>query len=309
MTGSIRAFSHAKFHGVKICHLHLFNVGVLEFFNLVLAKCLGLKVVITVHDVEAFAAGLSIPLLSRQAYRIADHIIVHNKASKYELQTLIMDIPEKTSIICHGNYLHVLNKIPSRLEARKRLGINPEAKVLLFFGQIKQVKGLDILIRACIPIFKQNSDYILVVAGRAWKDDLEKYISMIEKNDLTKKILTFFQYIPDSEVSNYFSAADIVVLPYRRIYQSGVLLMAMSYGKPVLASDLDGMKDIIKDGETGFLFPSGNVGALSQTITEIFSEPQKTQRVALNGLRQMEEEFSWTKIGRMTARIYRDLLN
>lgn len=307
LVGSSRVLIHAKSNGARICHFHFFHIGVLEFFNLIAAKVFRFRCIVTIHDVEPFVGRLSIPFLTKLTYRIVDHIVVHNKLSKDEIQK-ILDVKSKTTIIHHGNYLPFLNNLPSKVDARKILKINDTAKVLLFFGQIKQVKGLDILLKACIPIMKEYPDYYLVIAGRPWKDDLNTYEQMIKESGVEKRIISFFRFIDDDELPTFFSASDLIVLPYRRIYQSGVLLMAMSYGIPVLASNIEGMTEIIQDGKTGFLFQSESTQSLSQKIIDAFSDKGKTQDIAESGLKSVKDDYSWEKAGLLTARCYQVVL-
>jgi len=105
----------------------------------------------------------------------------------------------------------------------------------------------------------------------------------------------------------YYGAADLVVLPYLRIYQSGVVLMAMSYGKAVLVSDIPGMLEVVQDQETGFVFRSGDVDDLVQRICTIFANQPIMESVAKRGLRLMEEKYDWAVIGKKTKDLYASL--
>jgi D-inositol-3-phosphate glycosyltransferase len=309
MIGSIKSLFHAKYHGAEICHLHFFNIGILEFFNFLLSKILGMIVVITVHDVEPFVSSLSIPALSKILYRLSDKVIAHNRVSQEELTRVFLVSEKKIEIIPHGNYFHTIDNIPCQINSRARLELPLDAKILLFFGQIKEVKGLDILLRSLPGVVKKIPDLRLMIAGRVWKDDFNKYQRIIEDNGLKEYCILNIEYIPNEKVSDFFSAADLVILPYRKIYQSGTVLLAMSYGKPVLASDLAGMREVVKDGETGFLFPDGDVQKLSEKIIEILSEPDHCQIVAENALRLVKCDYGWEKIGHLTSRCYRSALN
>jgi len=100
----------------------------------------------------------------------------------------------------------------------------------------------------------------------------------------------------------------MIVLPYKKIYQSGVLLMAMSYGTAVLASDLEPMREIITDNETGFLFPNNNADELADRIIKILADYDLKDRVAKNGLHLMEEKFDWARIGKETTDCYQTVL-
>lgn len=305
--GSLHSLIRSRIYKTRICHFHFFDVSILELFNVILAKILRLRIVITVHDVEAFVSQLSVPGSMRLCYSFADRIIAHNSWSKRELVDRLGVPPRKIYIVPHGNYTDFLGQSPDQSVARKQLGIPKNAKILLFFGHIKKVKGLDLLLKALPKVVKEHPDVILLIAGKIWKDDYTSYRNIINKIGIQAHCIERIQYIPNDEVATYYAAADLVVLPYRRIYQSGVLLMAMSYGKPVLASDLEGMKGIVRDNETGFLFEAENVKLLADRLNYLLSDPTEIKRVASSGYKLIKTEFSWKRIGAMTTDCYLSL--
>jgi D-inositol-3-phosphate glycosyltransferase len=306
--GSIRALWSAKLRGVRIAHLHFFHVGPLELFNVLGAKLLGFRVVVTAHDVQSFVERLAVPWMVEKAYRLSDRVIAQSEISKRELMT-VLRVPEaKIALIPHGNYIRLIDAMPPREEARARLGLPAEAKVLLFFGQIKEVKGLDILLQAMPRLIRKHPNTILLVAGKVWKDDFQRYQEQIDALGISDNCEMHIRFIPDPEVADYYAAADVVVLPYRRIYQSGVLLMAMSYGKPVMVSDIEGMTEVVADGTNGYVFPAGDAEALADRLAEVLSNPEGLRLVGEKALAHMQEHRDWNEIGRMTAACYRALL-
>lgn len=304
LRGGIRSLCHAWLTGAQVAHFHFFHVGPLEFFHVVLAKLLRIRVVVTAHDVEAFAEGLSVPRLARRAYAMADRVVAHNTVSHDELVSVLDVPPRKIVRIPHGNYLDHKWRVPSRADARARLGLAPEGPVLLFFGQVKRVKGLDLLLQALPSVIAAYPGVRLVIAGKIWKDDVSRYTDLITQLGLNGHCLLRIEYIPTDQVPDYFAAADLVVLPYRRIYQSGVLLMAMTLGTGVLASDLPGMREIVRDAETGFLFPAGNVQALAEHLVDVLADPVRVKGVATRALEYVREQHDWTAIGQRTAECY-----
>ncbi len=306
--GSIRAIVGAKLSRARIAHFHLFHVGPLELFNVLLAKLLGLRVVITAHDVQSFVERLSIPWMVKKAYQLSDRVIAQSKISKRELRT-VLQVPEaKIATIPHGNYIRLVGRMPAQDEARARIGLPDEATVLLFFGQIKEVKGLDVLLRAMPRLVREYPNTILLVAGKVWKDDFQRYQRQIDALGISNHCVLHVRFIPDSEVADYYAAADVVVLPYRRIYQSGVLLMAMSYGKPVVVSDIEGMTEVVADGKNGYVFPAGDAEALADKLAEVISNPEESHMVGERAWLHMCEHHNWNEIGRMTAACYRSIL-
>lgn len=308
LRGSLRALVGARSSRVGIAHFHFFHVGPLELFNVTLAKLLGMKVVVTAHDVQSFVERLSVPWMARRAYRSADRIIAQSEVSRRELISALREPEEKIDMTPHGNYLPFIGEVPSQKDARERIGVPERVPALLFFGQIKEVKGLDVLIGAMPDVLREHPGALLVVAGKVWKDDFRRYREQIEALGIADNCVLHIRYIPDSEVANYYAAADAVVLPYRRIYQSGVLLMAMSYGKPVVVSDIEGMTEVVSDSANGCVFPSGDSKALSDRLSEMLSNPEETRRIGERGLARVRENNDWGEIGRMTAACYRSAL-
>ena len=302
LKGSLRALIGARIAGTRLAHFHVFQVGALELFNVVLAKLLLLRVVITAHDVEAFRGEWS--SIKSWVYGLAHCVIAHNRVSQREL-VRVLGIPErKIHVIPHGNYLAHLGAVPPAGSARVKLNLPPGAQVLLFFGQIKEVKGLDLLLDALATVKAAVPEVCLVIAGKMWGPDFAQYQSQIERLDLAGHCVAHIRYIADDEVGAYYAAADLVVLPYRKIYQSGVVLMAMSYGKPVLASDLEGMKELVEDQVTGFLFRAEDATDLAKRLEAVLADRAGMQRVAAQGLELMRDAYGWEHIGRLTAQCY-----
>ena len=307
VSGSLQALIGARIAGTRLAHFHVFQVSVLELFNVVLAKLLLMRVVITAHDVEAFRGEWS--GIKTWVYGLADCVIAHNLVSRREL-VQVLGIPErKIHVIPHGNYLGDIKPPTPADSARAQLGLSLDAQVLLFFGQIKEVKGLDLLLDALAAIKGTLPNVLLVIAGKMWGQDFARYQAQIDRLGLGSHCLAHVRYIADDEVAAYYAAADLVVLPYRKIYQSGVILMAMSYGKPVLASNLEGMTEVIDDGFTGFLFRTEDTADLAQRLLSVLADRPSMQRVSANGLALMRDVYGWERIGRLTAECYRAALH
>ncbi|HEY9034647.1 MAG TPA: glycosyltransferase family 4 protein [Pseudomonadales bacterium] len=301
---SVFAIFSAVWQGRRICHFHFFFIGPLQLFQVCLARLLCRRVVITAHDVESFVDWLEKPVLRRMAYTLAHRIIAHNRVSHDELINRIGLAAEKIAVIPHGNYLQSLRPLPDQAEARQRLGIDTSARVILFFGQIKDVKGLDLLIQAMPAVLEQYPDAVLLIAGKPWKSGFSRYQLMIDQLGINSQCLTDIRYIPDDEVATFYAAADLVVLPYRRIYQSGVVLMAMSYGKPVLVSDLPGMTEIVSDNINGLVFRQNDSQALASALCHALADPARLSCLADSAFAHVRDHYDWQRIGKLTADLY-----
>jgi glycosyltransferase involved in cell wall biosynthesis len=209
------------------------------------------------------------------------------------------------------------NSVPittlTRAEARERLGIEPKAKVILFFGSLRPYKGLDTLVSSFQNIASQDHDYTLVIAGEPRKECeeyLARILTQIESHSSRKQIITRFQYVPDCETELYFKTADLVALPYVQIFQSGVLFLAFSFGVPVVASDIGSFREDVIEGRNGFLYhptdPDGLAAAIQRYFkSKLYMEIDKHR----NDIRdRAQESHSWELIGRMTRGVYEKLL-
>jgi D-inositol-3-phosphate glycosyltransferase len=294
-------------HGVKIVHFHFFGTGLLDRIGIWFARQRRLKVVATIHDVESFHKKSRRAALASLLSSL-DGIVVHNTISRDEVSSFMDKKPAALAVIPHGNYIDYVGRPLSRQDARERLGLPPKTPVFLFFGQIKKVKGLEIALRALALVRLSLPDAMLLIAGKIWKDDPSSYREVIHECRLEGNVLWHDGYVPQDRVDLYYYACDAVVLPYRRIYQSGVLLMALSYGIPVVASDLPGMSEIIKHDWNGYLFDAGDHEALAEALTRIIGQPQAARRIGEQGREYVRTHHDWDLIGKKTAEFYRRVL-
>jgi glycosyltransferase involved in cell wall biosynthesis len=308
LRGTVNAILSACRNRRPICHFHFFHMGFLSLLDVLLVRLSGRKVVITVHDVESFVTKPWSAYLGRWVYRCAHGLIVHNRYSKEALIDYAGLNPDVIVVIPHGHYLHSIRPLPERSLVLKTMNLSPKAKVILFFGQIKEVKGLDLLIEAMPSVLANVPEAVLLVAGRPWKCEFSGYNEQIVRLGIEENCVTHIRFIPDEEVASYYAAADIVVLPYRCIYQSGVLLMAMSYRKPVLVSDLPGMLDIVQDGETGFVFQKNDSASLATKLSSVLMDDEALRRVSDKGYSFIVTHHDWNAIGRRTAALYETVL-
>lgn len=301
----VTALVAERLRGTQVAHFHFFHVGPLEYLGVALAKLLGYRLVITAHDVEAFQKELSVPALVCRAYAKADAVVAHNRTSAAEVIDKLAVPAERVHVVPHGSYVDFAGPQPSRAAARAAIGLaGHEGPVVLFFGQIKEVKGLDLLIDAFAALRRSLPDARLVIAGKVWRSDFGVYAARIRELGLDDAVVQHVRYIPDEEVANYYAAADLVALPYRRIYQSGVLLMAMSFGTPVVASDLAAMAEVVRDGDNGYLFRQNDAQDLARALHAALADPDGRQQVRHAAAASMRERFGWDGIGRQLAGIY-----
>ena len=192
----------------------------------------------------------------------------------------------------HPIYGHFGEKMP-RAEAESALGLIPGKKNLLFFGLIREYKGLDILLEA----FNRLDDtYQLIVAGEPY-GSFEKYQRIIDNSPAKDRIRLFTRYIKDSEVKDYFSAADLAVLPYRSATQSGISAIAYHFEVPMVVTDVGGLRQTIGDCGTGLVASKADPDLIAGEIREYFSN-ENLKTLCINSIRAEKERLSWKTFSR-----------
>jgi glycosyltransferase involved in cell wall biosynthesis len=293
MRGFTKAISFAKKNGIQNVLVHVFTTELKDFLPISLVKMANLKLIVIAHDISGFA-NTDLEWTKNIIFnKFADSIIVHNKYSQEALKKVIAESAlSKVGIIPHGSFINLSLPEITREKAREDLKIAADQKVILFFGQIKKVKGLDVLLNA-MPMVRK--DVSLIIAGRVWRDDFLFYQKLIDQHQLSDRVKLFIRYIDDYERELFFKAADLLIIPYRKIYQSGVLLMGMSYKLPVMASDVEANAELIQSGYNGMLFKNGDVEDLSQKINQFF-EKSSEQLIVNNAFHTMQENHNWNEI-------------
>jgi glycosyltransferase involved in cell wall biosynthesis len=313
-----KLISYAATAKPKLFHI-LWNNKFEHFDRTVLMlyyRLLGKRIVLTVHNVNAGRRDREDTLLNRFTlrfqYRLVHHVFVHTKKMKVELIEHFGVKAARVTVIPFGINNAVPNTSLTPVEAKKRLGIREDENTILSFGRITPYKGLEYLITAFRRLLVKNPKYRLIIAGKP--DRCEDYWASICKNlcdDVqTGRVLLRDEFIPDNETEVYFKAADVLVLSYRDIYQSGVLFLGYSFGLPVLASDVGSFKDEILEGRTGFVFRPEDPSDLAVSIERYFASKLFTD---LNNRRPKIREYamerhSWDIVGQITMSVYESLL-
>ena len=187
----------------------------------------------------------------------------------------------------HPIYGHFGEKMP-REEAEKALGLKPGMRNLLFFGLIRDYKGLDILLDA---FGKLDSGYQLIVAGEPY-GSFVKYRNIIDRSPAKDRIRLFTRYIKDSEVKVFFSASDLAVLPYRSATQSGISAIAYHFEVPMVVTDVGGLRQSIGDCGTGLVAPKADADCVVREIRTYFSDAN-LKTLCVNSIRAEKDRLSW----------------
>ncbi len=274
------------------------------------------RVVLTVHNVNAGKRDYNDSWLNRLSlkvqYTLSDHIFVHTDGMKIELISEFRIPESKVSVVPFGINNTVPNTSLSSAEAKRQLGVSGIDKTMLFFGNIAPYKGLEYLIAAFTELLEKDRSYRLLIVGKP--KGPESYWNWIRRtiagSGISDRIIERIEYVPDEATELYFKAGDVLILPYARVFQSGVLFLGYSFGLPAIAADVGNLKEEIIAGESGFVFKSQDASDLASKIDKYFkSELFRNLETRRAQIREFaNERYSWCKVAAITTAVYSRLL-
>ena len=249
------------------------------------ARRCGCKVVTVLHNVVPHEAHWFDRFLTRYFLKGSDGFVSLTDSVAQDLLQFQPNAP--LCRLFHPIYSHFGTALPQE-QAARQLGLDPAKKTLLFFGLIREYKGLDILLEA----FRDLPDsFQLVVAGEPY-GPFEKYQALIDSLPGKDRVHLFLQFIPDQEVRNYFSAAHLAVLPYRSATQSGVGAVACHFEVPMLVTDVGGLKESIGEHGTGIVASRPEPELIRQEILRFFETPS-LQESCHKAILEEKKRLSW----------------
>lgn len=259
------------------------------------------KVIALIHNAIPHEPRRFDRTLASLFFKQCSRYVVLSEAVKTDVLSIC---PEANCLICpHPLYDHFGAPV-DRLKARQALGLDAKSKTLLFFGLIREYKGLDMLINAMQYL---DSSYRLIIAGECY-GDFGKYRQQIDKSPAKNRILTFTRYISDEEAPVLFSAADLLVAPYRSATQSGVIPVACHFELPVLVTDVGGLRETVEKPGIGLVcLPSA--GNIADGIKSFFATGARQFKY---NIKKEKERLSWSKFAEQLtdfATTYQPLVN
>lgn len=256
------------------------------------------KLVHTVHNILPHEPRKKDKELYGWFYRDCDALIVHNVQSKKRLIELFGIEDKKIFIIPIGAYS--MNILPRQDKVHDKIHY-------LLFGVIRRYKGIDILLQAISMIpEKLRSSMVFVIAGKQYmnQDDTD-YAQMIEELNIGDCVRFIQRRIDDTELPALFNWADVCLLPYREIYGSGALLMAYTYRKPVIVSDVPSFVEETAGGRTGLLFKNENAASLSDALIAFSHLNQDDIGSMISSIDDLVcNKYNWAVLAKMTAGVY-----
>jgi glycosyltransferase involved in cell wall biosynthesis len=297
---------YLRLSGADIVHFQFFRRERSECLFFPFLHLLNKPIYFTAHNVLPHEATKIDRFLRALVYKTASKILVHSPSVKKRLLKQFPMPSEKVQVIPAVRPVSGLRDSEiTRQIAREHLGIAPELKVLLFFGFIREYKGLDLLLKA-FDIAKENhSDLMLIVAGKAQTEELQaRYEEEIKGMKFSHSVILRPEFIPKEEVDYYFRAADALAVPYSKIDFSGVLQEAFSYSLPVLATNVGNFRELIQQGINGYVTNENTPEEFAQIMKLAF---QNMDTLALMGKAAYaldQSHPSWEIIGKLTAALY-----
>ncbi len=272
--------------------------------ELLILKTLGVRIVWTIHDtlnVDEQFSDLDIKL-RRLTAKLANAVIVHTELAREEV-TLVYQLSErdqeKIRVIPHGHYIEAYPNSMSRRDARESLGLDGDLFVFGLVGYLRPYKGVLDLIQAFRRLGGENIR--LVIAGMPFDVSFAHDIQEATRGD--DRIRLYLQFIEDEKLQVFLNAMDVLVFPYSRSLTSGSLILAMSFGKAVVAADHATIGEIISS-DGGLVYSPGDLQGLVECLSEI-----RMRQVGSMGERNLERArtFEWRSIATTTVALYCDV--
>ncbi len=322
-TGPMRFFSKKSPHiadaGVPLLHLHwLPNAGGTPFKarinsaifhrDVKAVRKSGKRIVWTAHNIvahESAAAEQERRSTAKFVRESVDAVIAHGRSAVSEIvEAFGLPDDRKIHVIPHGNYDGCYPPAPDQAEARKRLGLPPGKLVYLFLGAIRRNKGLPDLLDT-FGSLPESADAHLVIAGKPSND--ADVLAAVERARTTPNVTLHDRFVDGEELSAFFGACDVVVLPYRSGLTSGALLLALTFGKACIAPRLGCIAETI-DEHGSVPFDPDTPGDLGRAMHEIVRRRSELTQMGLHN-RGLAEPLNWEAIGGKTADVYRSILD
>jgi glycosyltransferase involved in cell wall biosynthesis len=275
------------------------DLVVIRFWIPFMAPCLGkiarvvrksgIKVVSIVDNIIPHERKPFDRVLSRYFVNSVDYFVTMSKAVLKDLESFDQTKPKKLTV--HPLYDNFGNPV-TRTEALNRLNLAEENLYILFFGFIREYKGLDLLLRAFADQRLKKFNLKLMVVGEFYVDK-EPYMKMINELGIGEDILLFNEFIPNTEVVNYFCASSLVVQPYKDATQSGITQVAYHFNKPMITTNVGGLSETVPDQKVGYVVEPDS-SEIADAIFKFFD--QENESVFTENVKTEKKRFSWEKM-------------
>ncbi|MEW6618027.1 MAG: glycosyltransferase family 4 protein [bacterium] len=256
----------------------------------------GIPAILGAHDILPLSSNKEYRHSYRKIYNNATAILAFSEYGKNQLisnfgiplskiQVLFFGMSEGEKTFCRKD----------QIISREKLGLQIDEPIILCFGQIKKNKGLKYLLDAFAGVLVQEPKARLLVIGRPWKVSLKPYFEQVKRLGIGQRVLFRPELVSEEVARDFLIASDVVVLPYTYLYQSAVLSLVCSVGKPIIATRVGNIPEILQDGETGYLVPPEDAKALEEAMLDVISNPEEAQRRGYRAQEMMQKNYSWER--------------
>jgi len=293
---------------VNIIHFQFFRRPRIESIYFVVLKGLGYKLAYTVHDITPLDNNKIDPLFNLLVYKTADILFVHSDTNRETVIKLVNINRQKIKVVPDANYADFLPAgVMEKNHIRKELDLETNDNVILFFGHIKEYKGLDILLDSLHLVAKIVKNLVLIIAGNIENDNLKKkYDEMISQMPSSVRIMPTFKFVPMQETYKYFISSDVVALPYRRITHSGIINLALLFGRPAVATKVGDCADRIIEGKSGLLSKGHTPEDFSEILIDAFSDKQRLEEMGNSAKSLSEAKLTWDDTSDLLKSFYQE---
>jgi len=233
------------------------------------------KVLFIAENIISHEARFIDSFLTKIALRHADKFLVLSEIVEKGIKELY---PGKnvfrSSLPIYDCYQ--FDSLITKTDARKKIELPTDKNVILFFGYIRAYKGLMYLIEAMPNVLKFDPDAMLLVVGEFYEEK-EKYFDAVKSLGLGRNVKFVAEFVPNEDVGLYYTASDLVVLPYKSATQSGILNIAYGFKRPVVVTNVGGLPELVEEGKTGFIVEANNPNTIAEGIVKYFSSKDKSK--------------------------------
>ena len=258
------------------------------------------------HPQTAFDVNLARRLVQTCMY--ADHIISVSSFITKKFHEKFAVPYDKISTIPNGVDVNMFNPKVNGSKVRSRYKMSTSEKIIMFAGRLAYEKGLDILIEAVSIVRKSIPNVKLMLVGSADPPEMRERLAILAKEKGIDDVTVFVGFVPHDKMPYFYAAADVCVLPSKAEAFGISALEAIATGKPVVASEVGGIPEVVKNGLTGKLVKPEDSRELAEALLELLNDEQEVMKMGYNARRVAEEEFSWKVIAKKTEEVYQKIL-
>ena len=307
LRGLISTIYDNKIKNNDLLFLHVFSFSLHELLLItIIANFFNeKKIFVNIHDpipLKGNSNFIKDFLFNRILRKKNFQVTTHSNYSKDLLSNIFPYI--NVIIMPHSDVDFLYNNKISKVQAKKYLSLNKKHQYVLFFGQLKESKGINDLIRAWKLVNNNNNNnYKLLIVGNSSREISDSVRALIEEKKLVDEIIFINNFIEDSDVHYYFKASEFVVLPYKRIYSSGVIIRAIGYNTPVLVSDQPAFREFLGN-DANVYFKTSDIFDLSSKINFCIQNKYKFRQQTAFNYNRINYKYNWDEVGEKMVRLF-----